>query len=95
MKIIPSAGKILVKRLEASDATPGGIVLPEPVRKRPQEGKIISIGTGKILENGTAREVQVKEGDRVLLTNYSGAAIEVCGEEYLIMDESEILAVVE
>jgi len=95
MKIRPLADKVLVQRLEAENKTAGGIVLPDTAKEKPQRGKIISTGEGKVLEDGTRKKMQVKKGDKVLFTSYAGTEIKVDGKEYLIMDESDILAVIE
>jgi chaperonin GroES len=95
MKIRPLADKVLVARVEAEAKTAGGIVLPDTAKEKPQRGKIISVGEGKVLEDGTRREVQVKKGDLVLFTSYAGTEIKIDGKEYLIMDESDIMAVIE
>jgi len=95
MKIRPLADKVLVQRLEAENKTAGGIVLPDTAKEKPQRGKIISTGEGKLLEDGTRRKMQVKKGDKVLFTSYAGTEIKIDGKEYLIMDESDILAVIE
>jgi chaperonin GroES len=95
MKIRPLGDKVLVERVEAEAKTAGGIVLPDTAKEKPQKGKVVSVGEGKMLENGTRREVQVKKGDLVLFTSYAGTEIKVEGKEYLIMDESDIMAVIE
>jgi chaperonin GroES len=95
MKIRPLGDKVLVERVEAESKTTGGIVLPDTAKEKPQRGKVISVGEGKMLENGTRKEVQVKKGDQVLFTSYAGTEIKVEGKEYLIMDESDIMAVIE
>jgi chaperonin GroES len=95
MKIRPLGDKVLVKRLEAEEKTAGGIVLPDAAKEKPKQGKVISVGTGKLLDNGTRSAMQVKKGDKVLFTSYSGSEVKMAGEEYLIMDESEIMAIVE
>lgn len=95
MKIRPLGDKVLVERVEAESKTAGGIVLPDTAKERPQRGKVVSVGEGKMLEDGTRREVQVKKGDLVLFTSYAGNDIKVDGKEYLIMDESDIMAVIE
>jgi len=95
MKIRPLADKVLVQRLEAENKTAGGIVLPDTAKEKPQRGKIISIGQGKILDDGTVKKMQVKKGDTVLFTSYAGTEVKIDGKEYLIMDESSILAVIE
>jgi len=95
MKIRPLADKVLVQRLEAETKTTGGIVLPETAKEKPQRGKIISVGKGKVLDDGTLKKMQVKKGDVVLFTSYAGTEVKVDGKEYLIMDESDIMAVIE
>jgi chaperonin GroES len=95
MKIRPLSDKVLVERVEAEAKTAGGIVLPDTAKEKPQRGKIVSVGQGKLLEDGTHREVQVKKGDLVLFTSYAGTEIKIDGKEYLIMDESDIMAVIE
>ncbi len=95
MKIRPLGDKVLVKRVEAESKTAGGIVLPDTAKEKPQRGEIVAVGEGKMLENGTRKEVQVKKGDTVLFTSYAGTEIKVDGKEYLIMDESDIMAVIE
>jgi chaperonin GroES len=95
MNIRPLADKVLVERVEAEAKTAGGIVLPDTAKEKPQKGKVIAAGEGKLLENGTRKEVQVKKGDLVLFTSYAGSEIKADGKEYLIMDESDIMAVIE
>jgi chaperonin GroES len=95
MKIRPLSDKVLVERVEAEAKTAGGIVLPDTAKEKPQKGKIVGVGEGKLLEDGTRRPVQVKKGDLVLFTSYAGTEIKVDGKEYLIMDETDIMAVIE
>jgi len=95
MKIRPLADKVLVQRLEAETKTSGGIVLPDTAKEKPQRGKIVSVGEGKLLDDGTRKKVQVKKGQIVLFTSYAGTEIKIEGKEYLIMDESDIMAVIE
>ena len=95
MKIRPLSDKVLVERVEAEGKTAGGIVLPDTAKEKPQRGKIVAVGEGKLLEDGTRKQVQVKKGDLVLFTSYAGTEIKVDGKEYLIMDESDIMAVIE
>jgi len=95
MKIRPLGDKVLVERVEAESKTAGGIVLPDTAKEKPQRGKVVSVGEGKMLENGTRKEVQVKKGDLVLFTSYAGSEVKIDGKEYLIMDESDIMAVIE
>jgi len=95
MKIRPLADKVLVQRLEAETKTAGGIVLPDTAKEKPQKGKIVSVGKGKMLDDGTVREMQVKKGDTVLFTSYAGTEVKIDGKEYLLMSESDIMAVIE
>jgi chaperonin GroES len=95
MKIRPLGDKVLVERVEAEAKTAGGIVLPDTAKEKPQRGKVVSVGEGKVLEDGTRREPQVKKGDLVLFTSYAGTDVKIDGKEYLIMDESDIMAVIE
>ena len=95
MKIRPLADKVLVQRLEAETKTTGGIVLPDTAKEKPQRGKIVSVGKGKVLDDGTVKKVQVKKGDMVLFTSYAGTEVKISGKEYLIMDESDIMAIIE
>jgi len=95
MKIRPLADKVLVQRLEAENKTAGGIVLPDSAKEKPQKGKVISVGDGKILDDGTTKALEVKKGDMVLFTSYAGTEIKIDGKEYLIMSESDIMAVIE
>jgi len=95
MKIRPLSDKVLVERVEAEAKTAGGIVLPDTAKEKPQRGRIVAVGEGKLLEDGTRKQVQVKKGDLVLFTSYAGTEIKVDGKEYLIMDETDIMAVIE
>jgi chaperonin GroES len=95
MKIRPLADKVLVERLEAENKTAGGIVLPDTAKEKPQRGKVVGVGEGKILDDGTRQKMQVKKGDMVLFTSYAGTEVKVKDKECLIMDESSILAVIE
>ena len=95
MKIRPLADKVLVQRLEAENKTSGGIVLPDAAKEKPQRGKIVAVGKGKVLDDGTVKALQVKKGDMVLFTSFAGTDVKIDGKEYLIMDESSILAVID
>jgi len=95
MNVVPLNDKIVVKRLEAEEKTAGGILLPDSAKEKPKQGKVLSVGDGRLLENGKRAALQVKEGDRVLFTSYSGNEVSVDGEDLLIMSEDDILAVVE
>ena len=93
MKIRPLGDKVLVKRTEAEAVTAGGIVLPESAKEKPKRGRIQAVGDGKLLDTGERGKLQVKAGDEVLFTSYAGTEIKVGGEELLIMDESDVLAI--
>jgi chaperonin GroES len=93
-KIRPLGEKILVKRLEAEQMTKGGIVLPDTAKEKPKEGKVIAVGDGRMLADGQRAEFQVSTGDQVLFSSYAGTEIKFEGEEYLLMDESDVLAIV-
>jgi chaperonin GroES len=95
MKVVPLNDKIVVKRVEAEEKTPGGIVLPDTAKEKPKQGKVLSVGDGKLLESGKRASFQVKEGDRVLFSAYAGNEVNVDGEEYLIMSEDDILAILD
>jgi chaperonin GroES len=95
VSIRPLGDKVLVKRLEAESTTAGGIVLPDTAKEKPKRGTIVSVGDGRLLDTGKRQPLQVKAGDQVLFTSYAGTEVKVSGEEMLIMDESDILAVLE
>ncbi|MGR3293294.1 MAG: co-chaperone GroES [Candidatus Scalindua sp.] len=95
MKTKPLGEKILVKRFDAVEKTAGGIVLPDAAKEKPKEGKIIALGDGKLLDSGERAKFQVKKGDRVVFTSYAGTEIDIDGEEYLLMAEDDILAIIE
>ena len=95
MKIQPLADKVLVERVEAENKTAGGIVLPDTAKEKPQRGKVVSVGEGRLLDDGTRQEVQVKKGDEIIFTSYAGTEVKIGGKEYLIMNESDIMAVIE
>ena len=95
MKVVPLNDKLVVKRLEAEDKTSGGILLPDAAKEKPRQGKVLSLGDGKLLENGKRASFQLKEGDRVLFSSYAGNEVNVDGEELLIMGEDDILAVLD
>ena len=93
--IKPLGSKVLIKRLEAETVTAGGIVLPDSAKEKPRQGTILAIGDGKTLADGTKAAFQVAEGDKVLFSSYAGTEIKVGGEEYMLMDESDILAILD
>ncbi len=93
--IRPLGEKVLLKRVEAEETTAGGIVLPDSAKEKPKRGKVLGVGDGKLLDTGDRKPLQVKIGNEVLFTSYAGTEVKVNGEEMLIMDESDILAIVE
>jgi chaperonin GroES len=93
MKVRPLHDRILLKRIEEKESIKGGIVIPDTAKEKPQEGLVVAVGNGKILENGTKLTLAVKEGDRVLFGKYSGTEIKVDGEEYLIVREDDVLGI--
>ena len=95
MKIRPLHDRILVTRLQEEEKTKGGIIIPDSAKEKPAEGKVISAGNGKILENGEIRALDVKEGDRILFSKYSGTEVKIGGEDYLIMREDDVLGIIE
>ncbi len=95
MKIRPLHDRVIVKRMEGEDKTKGGIIIPDTAKEKPVEGKVIAVGSGKVLENGKKAPLQVKEGDRILFGKYSGTEVKIDGEEHLIMREDDIIAIVE
>jgi chaperonin GroES len=95
MKVKPLQDRILVKRIEEEERTKGGIIIPDAAKEKPQEGKVVAVGDGKILESGQKAPLTVKPGDKILFGKYSGTEIKVDGEEHLILREDDVLAVVE
>ena len=94
MAINPLGNRILIKALEAEEKTKGGIVLPDTAKEKPQEGKVVAVGKGKVLDDGSVQKMEVKSGDKVLFAKYSGTEIKHEDEEYLILREDDILAIV-
>jgi chaperonin GroES len=95
MRIIPLNDKVIVKRIEAEEKTAGGIVLPDMAREKPRQGKVLSLGDGKLLGDGRRSQFFVKEGDRVLFSAWAGSEVKLDGEEFLILSEDDILAVMD
>ena len=95
MNIVPLGDKIVVKRTKPEEVTAGGIVLPDAAREKPQQGRVLSVGEGRMLPDGTHASPQISEGDRILFSSYAGTEIDVDGDELLILREDDILAVVE
>ena len=94
-QVRPLGEKVLVKRLEAEETTSGGIVLPDAAREKPQKGTILAVGDGKLLDDSSRGDFQVAKGQTVLFASYAGTEIKVDGNEYLLMDESDILAILD
>jgi chaperonin GroES len=95
MRVEPLGDKVVVKRLEAEEMTAGGIVLPDSAKAKPQQGRVLSVGDGRLLPDGERASHQVQEGDRVLFTSYAGTDVLVDDEELLIMSEDDILAILD
>ena len=94
MNVRPLGDKILVKRVEPEEKTAGGIVLPDTAKEKPREGKVVGVGGGKTLDSGEKSAIQVKKGDRILFASYAGTEVTIDGEEYVIMPEEDVLAIV-
>ena len=93
MNVRPLHDRILVRRIEEKETIKGGIIIPDTAKEKPQEGEVIAVGNGKILENGSKVPLDVKAGDRILFGKYSGTDIKIDGQEYLILRVDEVLAV--
>jgi len=95
MKVRPLHDRVIVQRIKEEETTKGGIIIPDTAKEKPSEGKVIAVGNGKLLENGTLKPLDVKKGDKVLFGKYAGTEIKIDGEEHLIMREDDIIAIVE
>ena len=95
VKLRPLQDRLIVKRLPEEEKTKGGIIIPDSAKEKPAQGEVVAVGSGKVLENGKVRPLDVKVGDRILFGKYAGSEIKVGGEEQLIMREEEILGVIE
>jgi chaperonin GroES len=95
MKIRPLQDRIIVKREDEETTTSGGIIIPDSAKEKPQEGKVIAVGKGKINEDGKLQPLDVKKGDKILFSKYAGTEINIEGEEHLIIREDDVLGVVE
>jgi chaperonin GroES len=95
MKVRPLHDQVIVQRLEEEERTKGGIIIPDTAKEKPIEGKVIAVGTGRNKKDGTKIPLEVKKGNRVLYAKYSGTEVKIDGEEYLIMKEDDILAIIE
>ncbi len=94
MKVQPLGDRVLVEPMEAEEKTKGGIVIPDTAKEKPQQGKVVAVGQGKTLETGEVKSLEVKVGNKVLYGKYAGTEVTVEGEEYLIIREDDILAIV-
>jgi chaperonin GroES len=94
-KVRPLHDRLLVKRIEETETVKGGIIIPDSAKEKPQEGEVIAVGNGKILDNGSKVALDVKAGDKILFGKYSGTDIKIDGEEYMILREDEVLAVID
>ena len=95
MKIRPLADRILVKREDPSETVRGGIIIPDTAKEKPQEGKVVAAGPGRLDEDGKRVKMEVKKGDRILMGKYAGTEVKLDGEEHIIMREEDVLAVIE
>ena len=95
MKLRPLHDRILVRRIEGEEKTKGGLIIPDTAKEKPQEGKVIAVGRGRVAEDGKLRLLDVHKGDRVLFSKYSGTEIQVLDHEHLIIREDDVLAVLE
>jgi chaperonin GroES len=95
MKIRPLHDRVIVKRLESETRTAGGIVIPDSAAEKPVQGKVVAVGKGKILEDGSVRALDVKVGDKILFGKYSGTEVKVDGDELVVMREEDVMAIIE
>jgi chaperonin GroES len=93
MKVRPLHDRILVERVEEQETVRGGIIIPDTAKEKPQEGKVVAVGTGKVTEDGKRLPLDVKQGDRILFGKYSGSEVRIDDKEYLILREEDVLAV--
>jgi len=94
MKVVPLGDKLVVKRLDSAEKTAGGILLPDAARDKPQQGRVLSVGDGRLLPDGTRAALEVNEGDRVVFSNYPGAEVTIDDEKLLILNSEDVLAIV-
>jgi chaperonin GroES len=95
MKIRPLGDRVLVKRLKEEDRTKGGIIIPDTAKEKPQEGKVVAVGKGKVNDDGRLIPTEIKAGDKILFGKYSGSEVNIDGEEHLIMREEDVLGILE
>jgi chaperonin GroES len=94
MKVVPLGDKLVVKRMDSAERTAGGILLPDAARDKPQQGRVLSVGDGRLLPDGSRAALEVNEGDRVVFSNYSGAEVTIDDEKLLILNSADVLAIV-
>jgi chaperonin GroES len=94
MKVRPLNDRLLVRRIEEKETVKGGIIIPDTAKEKPQQGEVVAVGSGKVLDNGTKLALDVKAGDKILFGKYSGTDIKIDGEEVLILREDEVLAII-
>lgn len=94
LKIRPLQDRMIVRRLSEEEKTAGGIIIPDSAKEKPQEGEVLAVGNGKVLDNGKVQVPDVKPGDKILFSKYSGAEVNIDGEEYLVVREDDVLGVV-
>ena len=95
MKVQPLHDRILVKRIDEEQKTKGGIIIPDTAKEKPQEGKVVAAGKGRVLEDGKVQELAVKKGDKILFSKYAGTEIKLEGEEHIIIREDDVLGIIE
>jgi len=95
MKIRPLQDRILIKRVDEEQKTAGGIIIPDTAKEKPQEGRVVAVGNGKVGDDGKVRPLDVKKGDRVLFSKYAGSEVKLDGEEHMIIREEDVLGVIE
>lgn len=95
MKVRPLADRILVKRVEPEETVRGGIIIPDSAKEKPQEGKVIAVGPGRVDEDGKRIPLELKKGDRILMGKYAGTEVKIDGDEHIILREDDVLAVIE
>ena len=95
MKIRPLQDRLLIQRIEEEEKTKGGIIIPDTAKEKPQEGKVIAVGKGKVSEDGKVQPLDVKKSDRILFSKYSGTEVNIEGEEHLIIREDDVLGVID
>lgn len=95
MKIRPLQDRILVKRIEKDEKTKGGIIIPDTAKEKPQEGKVVAVGKGKVADDGKLIPLEVKAGDTILFSKYAGSEVKIEGEEHIIMREEDVLGIIE